>query len=147
MEIKKALGELTKPEKYVPTLVGGLGGVLGSIWVLDQLKAVSIPYGDAGDWLVKGGFTAVAAVGMMSTKPSESDAVKTVIHTALLTAAVTGAIVLAIKVMPSLGPVAIGRAGVSPGYARSGVSVVAKPATPTYAQGTPVVAPERASVY
>jgi hypothetical protein len=83
---------------------------------------------------------------MMASKPSESDAVKTAIHTALLTAAVTGGIVLAIKVFPSLGPVAIGRAGVGSGIARSGVSIVAKPATPTYAQGTPV-AMEKVSVY
>lgn len=140
MKINEAIKDLGRPEKYGPTVAGGAVGIFGSSYALATLQPYVAQYGDAGDWALKGGWTAAMIVGMMSVKPGGEGgkALNTAIHTAFLTGAVTGIVVLVTKAM-GWGPVTIGRVGASPGLARGGVRVVNKTATPTYAQATPVV--------
>jgi hypothetical protein len=137
MEIKKAFQKLSEPQKYGPVVAGGIAGVFGGVYALDILKSYVPVDNDMADWLAKGGFTAAMVVGMMVVKPkTENDTVKVAIQTALLTAAVTGGIVMAIKAF-GWGPLTIGRVGAvgaaSRGLARTRVNVVGKP-TPTFAQ-------------
>jgi hypothetical protein len=131
MEIKKAFQKLTEPQAYLPTVAGGVAGVFGGVYILDMLKSYTVD--DMQDWAAKAGFTACALVGMMTYKPKgERDNLGIAVNTALTTAAVTGGIVLASKAL-NWGPVTIGRVGAA-GVARTGVKVVGKPTTPTFAQ-------------
>ena len=135
-------------------------GVLGSVWGVKALKDIvgADPSADMYDWAIKGGWTAVAIMGMLAVKPGNP--MNTAMHTALLTAAVSGAVMLLNKAVPQyVGPYTnIGRAGpmaTSARQASGGVRVIgrgpgydaatptyARPtATPTFAQAMPVATP------
>jgi len=142
MEIKKAIGELGKPEKYLPTVAGGIAGVIGGVWAVGELNKLTAPYEPSG-WAATLGVTGAAIVGMMAVKPGEpgqKNMLNQALHTAFLTAAVTGGIVAAVKLGLLGSGIVVGRVGPSPGLARTGgIRVVGKPmATPTYAQAQPV---------
>lgn len=137
MEIKSAIAKLGKPETYGPTVIGGVAGVFGSVYALNYLRQLvpTAQYGATADWGVPLGWTAAMIVGMLSVK--QGGMVNSAIHTALLTGAVTGGVVLLSKALGASYPSPMSVSGV----ARSGVRVVGRPAqTPTYAQA-PTPAP------
>ena len=148
MEIKKALQKLSEPQKYGPTLVGGVAGVFGGVYALDYLKnwvASAAPDNDAADWLAKGAFTAVAVMGMLTITPKRAgDVMGVIAQSVCFGAAVTGGIVMLIKAL-GWTPLTIGRVGATGGIARTRVKVVQKP-TPTYSNA-PVVNSDVPSVF
>lgn len=145
MNIKSAVGELAKPQQYVPQLAGGVVGILGSVYAIKAMRDVvgltnlTTPADPNWDWVIKGGWTAAMIIGMASVKPTNPT--NSAIHTALLAGAISGTVMLVSKQFPAeLGPYVSlqGRAGP---IARGGVRVIGRGAagpTPTYAQATPV---------